>query len=214
LIERHVEDIERNLLSLEDFQYEKWTLFSGREAHELFHHEYRDWPVFKRIELLKKHFDKRVKERLAEFIQQLQEKCNADVAQIKQAIAICPQEADQGRFVHHPGRSGAGHSLPQRVQGLAACAVWRDLLQQHGIAAHIITGRENEYRGGMVIVPAYLAKGLEFDMVLIPDADSPVYMMNELDIKLLYMAITRALHRLHIYYHGEPSALLSDVEGA
>ncbi|MGE5597851.1 MAG: RNA polymerase recycling motor HelD [Bacteroidota bacterium] len=90
-----------------------------------------------------------------------------------------------------------------------ACEAWRGRLRAEGLDAPVITGKEAEYRGGVAIVPSYLVKGLEFDLVLLPDAEE--YRENELDVKLLYVAMTRALHRLCLYYQGEPSPLL---EGA
>jgi DNA helicase II / ATP-dependent DNA helicase PcrA len=71
----------------------------------------------------------------------------------------------------------------------------------------IITGNEKEYKSGIVIVPSYLSKGLEFDVVLISNANSENYTDNELDIKLLYVAMTRPLHKLCIYYVGQKSLL-------
>lgn len=51
-----------------------------------------------------------------------------------------------------------------------------------------------------------LAKGLEFDAVIINNANENVYSVsNPLDMKLLYVAITRALHELDIVYTGEVS---------
>jgi DNA helicase II / ATP-dependent DNA helicase PcrA len=75
----------------------------------------------------------------------------------------------------------------------------------------VITGNEKEYTGGIVIVPSYLSKGLEFDVVIISNASREVYTPEELDVKLLYVAMTRPLHRLYIYSLGEPSVLLRDV---
>jgi DNA helicase-2/ATP-dependent DNA helicase PcrA len=72
----------------------------------------------------------------------------------------------------------------------------------------IITGNEKEYKSGIVIVPSYLSKGLEFDVVLISNANNQNYTENELDIKLLYVAMTRPLHKLCIFYVGEKSWLL------
>jgi len=72
----------------------------------------------------------------------------------------------------------------------------------------IITGNEKEYKSGVVIVPSYLSKGLEFDVVIVSNANNQNYTENELDIKLLYVAMTRPLHKLCIYYIGEKSLLL------
>lgn len=60
---------------------------------------------------------------------------------------------------------------------------------------------------GTLIMPIYLSKGLEFDAVLICDADSKHYNTED-DKKLLYIASTRALHRLNLFYTGEISPLL------
>ncbi len=49
-----------------------------------------------------------------------------------------------------------------------------------------------------------LAKGLEFDAVIVNGASEEIYSSNSsLDMKLLYVAITRALHELDIIYSGE-----------
>ena len=52
-----------------------------------------------------------------------------------------------------------------------------------------------------------LAKGLEFDAVMIHDAGKLVY-GAESERTLLYTACTRALHSLSVYFTGEPSPLL------
>ncbi len=72
----------------------------------------------------------------------------------------------------------------------------------------LITGKEEVYKSGTVVLPSSLAKGLEFDGVLIYNADSSSYTEDELDIKLLYVAMTRPLHKLYIYYTGELTPLL------
>ena len=55
-----------------------------------------------------------------------------------------------------------------------------------------------------------LAKGLEFDAVIINNANEEIYSSNNnLDLKLLYVAITRALHELDIIYDDELTKVLS-----
>ncbi len=61
-----------------------------------------------------------------------------------------------------------------------------------------------------VILPIYLAKGLEFDAVIIPDADLESY-RRESERKILYTACTRALHRLILYYQTSLSPLVLGV---
>jgi DNA helicase-2/ATP-dependent DNA helicase PcrA len=60
---------------------------------------------------------------------------------------------------------------------------------------------------GVFIIPVYMSKGLEFDAVLICDTDTTTY-HSEDDKKLLYIACTRALHRLNLFCKGEVSPLL------
>lgn len=67
--------------------------------------------------------------------------------------------------------------------------------------------RDNELEKGVILLPVYMTKGLEFDVVLIYGADSDNFKTN-LDRKLLYIACTRALHRLGLYYTGDVSPLL------
>lgn len=66
------------------------------------------------------------------------------------------------------------------------------------IKCEIIDGKKSLYNAGVVIVPCQLVKGLEFDAVFIVNIKEK-YEDNPLDIKLLYVSMTRALHRLYIY---------------
>lgn len=57
-----------------------------------------------------------------------------------------------------------------------------------------------------------LAKGLEFDAVIINNVSEDVYSSNSsLDMKLLYVAITRALHELNIVYTGNLTNSLTNI---
>jgi DNA helicase-2/ATP-dependent DNA helicase PcrA len=60
---------------------------------------------------------------------------------------------------------------------------------------------------GVFILPVYMSKGLEFDTVLICDADSQNY-HDEDDKNLLYVACTRALHKLSLFCEHEVSPLI------
>ena len=60
---------------------------------------------------------------------------------------------------------------------------------------------------GTLILPVYLAKGLEFDGVIIYEANDKKY-NTDYDKKLLYIACTRALHRLSLFYTGKISRFL------
>ncbi len=75
------------------------------------------------------------------------------------------------------------------------------------IDVQIMTNDSTTELQGVFIIPVYMSKGLEFDAVLICDADSTNY-HSEDDKNLLYIASTRALHRLNLFCMGEASSLL------
>lgn len=67
-----------------------------------------------------------------------------------------------------------------------------------------------EYEQGVVVVPSYLSKGIEFDAVIIYDASEHVYGDESLR-RVFYTACTRAMHYLQLYSVGEPSPFLQNV---
>jgi DNA helicase-2/ATP-dependent DNA helicase PcrA len=67
---------------------------------------------------------------------------------------------------------------------------------------------EMTFTNGVMVLPIHMTKGLEFDAVLLWNPDEERYQTSDEDAKLLYVAITRALHELHIVYHGNLSGLL------
>ncbi len=75
------------------------------------------------------------------------------------------------------------------------------------VPVKVIISDEEGYLNGAVIIPAYLAKGLEFDVVLIYNAGNENYCCEE-ERLLLYTACTRALHILCVYYSGKLTPLL------
>ena len=83
-------------------------------------------------------------------------------------------------------------------------------LQAQGFAASLLHGDSAAFSGGVVVCTAYLAKGLEFDRVIVADVSARQY-ASEMDRSLLYVACTRAMHRLALFYVGEPSPLLPQV---
>ncbi|WKA54512.1 RNA polymerase recycling motor HelD [Planococcus shixiaomingii] len=67
-----------------------------------------------------------------------------------------------------------------------------------------------EYQQGVVVLPSYLAKGIEFDAVILYDASAQVYGEESLR-RIFYTACTRAMHELQIYCVGEPSPFLVEA---
>ena len=71
----------------------------------------------------------------------------------------------------------------------------------------LISEEEDQIEQGAVVIPSYMAKGLEFDAVIVHDASEENY-CSELDRRLLYIACSRALHRLSLYHSGNKSQFI------
>ena len=63
---------------------------------------------------------------------------------------------------------------------------------------------------GVLVVPSYLAKGLEFDSVIVWDANDQKY-HGDSERQLLYTICSRAMHDLTIVSVGQASQLFADV---
>ena len=77
-----------------------------------------------------------------------------------------------------------------------------DQLQDKYPQLQLLTFESSQYQEGLIITSAHMAKGLEFDQVIVPNADSGNF-RTELDNSLLYIACTRAMHRLDLCRTGE-----------
>lgn len=74
-------------------------------------------------------------------------------------------------------------------------------LNNRNIKLNNITNSDTQYNGGICTITSYLAKGLEFDGVVIADASEKEYDSDkDIDMKLLYVAMTRPLHELRVLY--------------
>ena len=78
---------------------------------------------------------------------------------------------------------------------------------KHKLDIQLIKNGSSSDLQGVFILPVYMSKGLEFDTVLICDADSQNY-HDEDDKNLLYVACTRALHKLSLFCENEVSPLI------
>ncbi|MCJ8007366.1 RNA polymerase recycling motor HelD [Lederbergia wuyishanensis] len=68
----------------------------------------------------------------------------------------------------------------------------------------------NSYEKGIIILPAYLAKGIEFDAVIIYNASNEQY-GREYERKLFYTACTRAMHELYLFTKGKRTFFMDQV---
>lgn len=102
---------------------------------------------------------------------------------------------------------GENASLGIVVKTEADAKRFYDLLSgEHQV--HLLSLDSTRFTNGVSIMSIRMAKGLEFDEVIVPDADNRNY-ASDYDRNLLYIACTRAMHKLTLFYTGSPSPFLS-----
>ena len=79
------------------------------------------------------------------------------------------------------------------------------------INLNLVIDEEDAFHQGIVVIPSYLAKGLEFDAVLVINADAINYRREE-ERHILYTICTRTLHHLSLFYLGTPSPFISRMD--
>lgn len=107
-------------------------------------------------------------------------------------------------------RAGGAASVAVICKTAAESARAYELLRRCRVSVSLVGQDDTKFQGGSVVIPSYLAKGLEFDAVLIYDASSERY-GHETERRLLYTACTRALHWLHVYYEERLSPFIAAV---
>jgi len=76
------------------------------------------------------------------------------------------------------------------------------------VSLHLIEKGTLSYEKGILVIPSYLSKGIEFDAVILYDSSQ---YKSESVRKLFYTVCTRAMHELHMFTTGELSPLLASV---
>ena len=122
----------------------------------------------------------------SELVQSLQEEINTCVSKEYHSICLLTKSAEN---------AGALYEL------LSAQA------EKLPIAPKLVSSKMDTELTGLLIMPVYLSKGLEFDAVSVCDVDAAHYHTED-DKKLLYVSCTRALHRLALFCKGEKSPLV------
>ena len=88
------------------------------------------------------------------------------------------------------------------------CKTIKKKIEKYSKNIKLIQSKDSEYHAGISIVPSYLAKGLEFDSVILFNVNNEKYQNTILDIKLLYVAITRAMSKLDVFYTGKIAEIM------
>lgn len=67
-----------------------------------------------------------------------------------------------------------------------------------------------EFDNGTMVLPITYTKGLEFDCCILMNPDEEAYPASDANVKLLYVAATRALHELVVYHTGTITPLIGE----
>ncbi|WP_419038354.1 HelD family protein [Enterocloster bolteae] len=130
-------------------------------------------------------------------------------------LVACLDAADEIRKIReviHRFRTGGNVSLGIILKTDAAARDMYEVLAGYDGAKEwdmsLITRESASFQNGISITSVRMSKGLEFDEVLIPQADSRTY-ASDFDRSLLYIACTRAMHRLTLTYNGRETQFIS-----
>lgn len=79
---------------------------------------------------------------------------------------------------------------------------------RHTLRPRLVRDGDFDFEAGVSITDVSEIKGLEFDVIVVPDADHDSYPDTPEARRALYVAITRAVHGLWLCWTGAPSPLL------
>lgn len=82
-----------------------------------------------------------------------------------------------------------------------AQTIYRFLHQHQLDGLHLLTARDSDLPTGILVLPVYLAKGLEFDAVIAADV-SAANLQNVDAVGMVYTMATRAMHQLTLLSRG------------
>ena len=81
------------------------------------------------------------------------------------------------------------------------------VLQTETNHINFLSSQSSVFTKGIIITSAHIAKGLEFDEVIIPQVNDENY-HSIIDKSMLYVAVTRAMHKLTLTYCNKQSELI------
>jgi DNA helicase-2/ATP-dependent DNA helicase PcrA len=88
--------------------------------------------------------------------------------------------------------------------------LWTEL-KQDGVQVTLIKSENQRLVPGTIIVPSFLAKGLEFDAIIVWQANKANFPGDE-ERELLYTICSRAMHRLTVLSTQELTPLLAGMD--
>lgn len=85
------------------------------------------------------------------------------------------------------------------------------LLEEKNLESNLIISENQRLTTGLIIVPSYLAKGLEFDAVILPEVSDGNYSI-ETEKRLFYTLSTRAMHDLRIIANAGLPSVIENID--
>jgi DNA helicase-2/ATP-dependent DNA helicase PcrA len=132
-----------------------------------------------------------------------------------QVVACADQRAQQAQIatlVERHKRSDH-RSLGIICKTVAQAGTLHHALLGAGVELNFLDYDSTAFAGGIVVTSAHIAKGLEFDAVIVPHADDTNYTKG-MDRGMLYIACTRAMHELHLTHTVPVSRFLKFAKAA
>ena len=80
--------------------------------------------------------------------------------------------------------------------------------KQLGKSVRVLEDKDILPLSGVVVMDLAMAKGLEFDTVIVPDVQASVYEATPRYRRRRYTAISRAMHKVVLVSQGEPTSML------
>lgn len=101
------------------------------------------------------------------------------------------------------------HSVAVVCKNYSQCKeLYKVLSKKSSYSWILVNNSEKNINMERLIIPSYMTKGLEFDATIIYECNEENYNDNDLDKRLLYVALTRALHLEYIMYNDTLTKLL------
>lgn len=104
-------------------------------------------------------------------------------------------------------RSSGHRSIALITKTTSEAKKFATALEKAGVEAELLDETAALDQSKLLVVPSHLAKGLEFDAVMIAAFDIPFY-DHPVDRKLLYVGLTRAMHELYLIGPNKETFLL------
>ncbi|MFA9397771.1 MAG: 3'-5' exonuclease, partial [Clostridiaceae bacterium] len=125
-------------------------------------------------------------------------KCENELAFIEKLKDIENEVSKQGR-----------KNIAIICKTASQCKALKKILNKNKIKDYsIVEEKSKNIKSDKIIIPSYLTKGLEFDATIIYDLSDDNYKETSLDLKILYVILTRALHLEYIIYFDKISNLI------